>query len=297
MGKTMGRTMIWAVAAVLGLATAFAPRMAAQGNQPLGPTDSDLYCAGYFTQRPMDTGMMILASEDGGSKNEYADHDIIYLSRGQGAAPGTELMVVRPIRDLNPRESFPGQRKMMMGLGTLYAEIARIQIRVANEGSLTAEVTHACEPALAGDLVVPSTPRSAPAYRYPKLVDRFAPSSGKPVGRLVAAKELAQSLGEGNVVYVNLGSLQGAQVGTYLRVFRSPMQTIDDPLESAMREYMTTGMGDQRVGRKLTRADLASLPRNVLGEVMVISVEEGSSSGIITFSREEIAVGDMVEIE
>lgn len=297
MGKTMGRTMIWAVAAMLGLAMAFPPQMAGQGNQTLRPADSDLYCAGYFTQRPMDTGMTILASEDGGSKNEYADHDIIYLTRGQGAAPGSEFMVVRPIYDTNPRESYPGQKKMIMGLGTLYAEIARIQIRVANEGSLTAEVTHACEPALAGDLVVPLTPRSAPAYRFPKLVDRFAPSSGKPTGRVVAAKELAQSVGEGNIVYVNLGSAQGAQVGAYLRVFRTPAQMSDDPLETAMRKYLTTGMGGQAVGRKLTPADVASLPRTVLGSVMLIAVEEGSSTGIITFSREELAIGDMVEME
>lgn len=297
MGRTMGRTMIWAVTGVLGLTMAFPPRMAGQGDQTLRPSDSDLYCAGYFTHRAMDTGMTILASEDGGSKNEFADHDIIYLTRGQGAAPGAEFMVVRPIRDTNPRDSYPGQKKMMLGLGTLYAEIARIQVRVANEGSLTAEITHACESALAGDLVVPLTPRSAPAYRYPKLVDRFAPSSGKPTGVVVAAKELAQSVGEGNVVYLNLGSAQGAQVGTYLRVFRTPTQMSYDPLESAMREYITAGMGGQKAGRKLTVADVASLPRNVLGEIMVISVEEGSSSGIITFSREEIAIGDQVEME
>ena len=289
--------MIWAVAAVLGLAMAFPPRMAGQGNQTLRPTDSDLYCAGYFAQSPIDTDMTILASEDGGSKNEYVDRDIIYLTRGQGAAPGTELMVVRAVNDPNPRESFLGQRKMLMELGTLYAEVARIQIRVANEGSLTAEVTHACEPALAGDLVVPLTTRSAPAYRFPKLLDSFAPSSGKPTGRLVAAKELAQTVGEGNVVYVDLGSTQGAQVGSYLRVFRTPLALSEDPLEAAMREYMTEGMGGEQVGRKLTRADLANLPRKVLGSVMLIAVEEGSSTGIVTFSREEIVVGDMVEME
>jgi hypothetical protein len=289
--------MTWAVAAVLGLAMAFPGQMAGQGNQALRPTDSDLYCAGYFTQGPVDTSMTILGSEDGGLKNEFVDHDIIYLTRGQGAAPGTEFMVVREVRDLNPRESFPGQKKMLMSLGTLYAEVARIQIRVANEGSLTAEVTHACDPALAGDLVVPLRQRSAPAYRMPKLVDRFAPSSGKPTGMVVAAKEWAQSLGEGQIVYLNVGSLQGAQVGTYMRVFRTATARSQDPFEAASREYMTVGMGDQRVGRKLTPADVASLPRNVLGEVMVISVEEGSSTGIITFSREEITIGDMVEIE
>ena len=113
----------------------------------------------------------------------------------------------------------------------------------------------------------------------------------------MVAKELVQSIGEGNVVYVNLGRLQGAQVGSYLRVFRTPAQMSDDPLETAMRKYLTTGMGGQEVGRKLTPADVASLPRNVLGSIMLIAVEEGSSTGIITFSREELAIGDMVEME
>jgi hypothetical protein len=56
-------------------------------------------------------------------------------------------------------------------------------------------------------------------------------------------------------------------------------------------------MGGQQAGRRLTRAELASLPRSVLGEIMLISVEEDSASGIVTFSREDIVLGDMVEIE
>ena len=293
----MGRTMIWAAAAVFGLATAFPAPMAGQGSQAPGPTDSDLYCAGYFTQRALGTGMEVLGGEDGGFKNEFGDRDIIYLTRGQGAAPGTQFMVVRPVYDYNSLESYPGQKEMMRGLGKLYADIARIQIRVVHEGSLTAEVMHACEPVLANDIVVPLTPRSAPAYRLPKLVDRFAPSSGLPTGVVVAAKELDQNVGEGKVVYVNLGTAQGLQVGSYLRVFRTALAKSQDPFEQAAREYMTEAMGGQQVGRRLTRAELASLPRSVLGEIMLIAVEEGSSSGIITFSREEITLGDMVEIE
>lgn len=282
-----------AVAAVLGLAMAFPQPMAGQG---VGPTDSDLYCAGFISPRPIETSMTVLANEDGGMKNELVDRDIIYLSRGQGATPGTEFMVVRPLVDANPRESFPGQRKIMMGLGMLYGEIARIQIRVANEGSLTAEVTHACESVVAGDLVVPLRSRSAPAYRLPKVVDEFAPWSGKPTGVVVAAKELAQSVGEGNIVYVNLGGAQGVQVGTYLRVFRTPMAKAEDPFEMAAREYPTEVMR-QAGGQKLTPAELASLPRDVLGEIMVIAAQDASATGIVTFSREEIELGDMVEIE
>ena len=289
----MGRTGFGVICLAIGLAVAFPARMAAQA---AAPTDTDLYCAGFFTPRSMDAAMSVLGGEDGGLKHEFSDRDIIYLTRGQGAGPGSQFMVVRPIRDVNVRESFPGQRQIMMRLGTLYSEVARIQVRIVHEGSLTAEIVRACEPIVAGDLAIPLTPRSAPAYRSPKVADRFAPASGKPTGTVVASREFQQNVGEGKIVYLNLGRSQGAQVGSYLRVFRTASDRSQDPFEQAAREYATESMG-QKMGRQLTRAEVASLPRVVLGEVMLLAVEEGSSTGIVTFSREEIYLGDQVELE
>ena len=288
----MGRIGGVVISLAIGLALAFPAWLAAQG----APTEADLYCAGFITPRSMDAGMSVLGSEDGGFKNEYGDRDIIYLSRGQGATPGNQFIVVRPIRDTNPRESFPGQRQMMIQLGTLYSEIARIQVRIVHEASLTAEVVDSCEPIVAGDLAIPLTPRSAPAYRMPKVTDRFAPSSGKPTGVVVAAREFQQNVGEGHIVYLNLGRNQGAQVGSYVRVFRTALSRNQNPFEQAAREYLTTSMG-QQMGRQLTRAELAGLPRTVLGEVILLAVEDASSTGIVTFSGEEISLGDQVELE
>lgn len=289
----MGRIGFGVMCLAVGLAAALPARIAAQGP---APTEWDLYCAGFFTRRPMDAGLSVLGSEDGGFKNEYGDGDILYLSRGPGAAPGSQFVVIRPIRDTNPYESFPGQRLLTRQLGTLYSEIARIQVRIAHEASLTAEVTHSCEPIVAGDLAIPLTPRSAPAYRIPKVADRFAPSSGKPTGLLVAAREYQQNVGEGQIVYLNLGRNQGAQVGSYVRVFRSAMSRTRDPFEQAARKYLTESMG-QQMGRQLTPAEIAGLPRTVLGEVMLLAVEDDSAAGIITFSREELSLGDQVELE
>lgn len=289
----MGRIGFGLVCLAVGLATATPGRIAAQGP---APTEWDLYCAGFFTHRPIDAGMRVMGGEDGGFKNEYGDGDIIYLSRGAGAAPGSQFVVIRAIRDPNPYESFPGQRLLARQLGTLYSEIARIQVRIAHEASLTAEVTQSCEPIVAGDLAIPLTPRSAPPYRTPKVTDRFAPSSGKPTGILVAAREYQQNVGEGQTVYLNLGRNQGAQVGSYVRIFRTAMSRTRDPFEQAAREYPTESMG-QQMGRRLTRAEIAGLPRTVLGEVMLLAVEDDSATGIITFSREEIFLGDQVELE
>jgi len=55
----------------------------------------------------MDAGMSVLGSEDGGFKNEYGDGDLIYLSRGQGATPGSQFVVARPIRTEYPVDRTP----------------------------------------------------------------------------------------------------------------------------------------------------------------------------------------------
>lgn len=295
------------VAVSLGLALALPSWIAAQGTRPpmaasaaaqmgRAPTESDIYCAGFFAPRSLEADMTVLGSEDGGFKNEFADRDFVYLSKGKATAPGGQYMLVRPVKDINPKESFPGQRQFVQRLGTLYAEIARIQVRVVQEGSAAAEVMHACEPVVAGDLAIPLAARPAPPYHSPKVVERFAPSSGKSTGVVVLAKEFRQILGDGQIVYLNVGKKQGAEVGSYLRVFRSYLSMDRDVFQQMNREYLTEVMG-QRLGRKLTRSERASLPRTVLGEVLLLSVGEDSSTGIITFSREEISPGDELELE
>ena len=298
----MGRTSVWVVLIALGVVAVFPPRIEGQqggtaaSQMGRAPTETDIYCAGFFTHRSLGADMTVLGSEDGGFKNEYGDRDFIYLSKGQAASPGGQYMLVRAMKDTNPRDSFPGQRLMAAQLGTLYAEIARIQVRIVHEGSLTAEILHACEPAVAGDIAIPLTARPAPAFHSPKVVDRFAPSSGKATGVVVLGKEFRQNLGEGHIVYLNLGRSQGAQVGGYVRVFRSALSKERDPFELATQKYATDIAG-QSMGRPLTRAERAALPRTVVGEVLLLSVEDDSSAGIITFSREEINPGDEVEFE
>lgn len=289
----------------LGLVLAYPLWLAAQGaqspraSQPAeGPTDSDIYCAGFFTRRAPDLGIRVLGSESGGLKNEHADRDVIYLSKGTGtaSAPGAEFLLVRPVRDVNPREAFAGQGRLLSEMGTQYAEVARIRVVALHEGSMSAEVVHACEGVVGGDLAIPVPPRPALRYRASKAVDRYAPSSGKPTGVVVAAKDFQVGVGEGDIVYLNVGKNQGAAVGQYARVFRGYEAGYDSVFQQMARNY-PTDIGGVPVGRKLTTAERATLPRTVMGEVLLLSVEDNSSTGIVTFSRAEISPGDPAELE
>ncbi|MBI1955085.1 MAG: hypothetical protein HYS38_01685 [Acidobacteria bacterium] len=303
----MGQKRFW-VPLCLGLMVGFSGALWAQQASPQGeaataqrgqaPTDSDIYCAGFFARQPIAPNLVVLSNEDGGFKNEYVDRDIIYLNKGKQAisAPGGQYILVRPVKDVNPVEFFKGQRQRISQLGTLYAEVGRIQVRIVHEASATAEVLKTCEPILAGDIAIPFASRPAPPYRAEKMMDHFAPASGKATAMVVAAKDFQSTLGEGNIVYLNVGKNQGAQVGSYLRIFRSYAAADQDAFQQAARNYPTEIMGVPE-GRKLTPAEVASLPRKVLGEIILLSVEEGSSTGIITFAREDVSPGDAAELE
>jgi len=263
------------------------------------PSDSDIYCAGFFTQRAMN-GLKVLSSEEAGLKNEFGAGDYVYLDHGRDAitSPGGQYMLLRPVRDLNRQEAFKGQKNIVAALGTLYAQIARIEVAMLHDHSATAKILTSCESAHAGDIAVPLEPQTAHPYRSPKMTARFAEPSGAVAGMIAAAKDFDQQVGEGRIIYLNLGTSQGLQPGSYLRIVRSYLSTADTDLGRASAEFLPesayTGMGDSR---KLTRAEQQTLPREVLGEAMVLSAEDGSATAIITYSRAEVVVGDQVELE
>jgi hypothetical protein len=205
-------------------------------------------------------------------------------------------MVVRAVTDVNRREAFKGQHDMLAGLGTLYDRVARIEVQVLHEKTSTAKVLSSCQPALAGDIAIPWNVQAASAYKVPRMTDRFAPSSGKATGLIASAKDFDQWLGEGKIVYLNLGTSAGLQTGSYLRVVRPYLQGANAAFGKAASNYLTELTGTS-VGKRLTPEEVASFPREVVGEVMVLSAEEGSATGIITYSRWEVSVGDAVEIE
>jgi hypothetical protein len=263
------------------------------------PGDSDLYCAGFFTRRVMN-GLKVLSSEEAGLKNEFGAGDYVYLDHGREAitAPGSQYMLLRPMHDINRQEAFKGQKEIVAGLGTLYAQIARIEVAMLHDRSATARIVTSCEPALAGDIAVPLQPQTAHPYRSPKMTARFPEPSGGVAGVIAAAKDFDQQAGEGRIIYLNLGTSQGLQPGSYLRIVRSYLSTTDADLGHAASEFLAesadTGMSDSR---QLARAEQQALPREVLGEAMVLSAEDGSATAIITFSRAEVVVGDQVELE
>src|SRR5262249_9995533 len=170
------------------LGTAFVCAGPARLSAQKAPTQAEVNCAGFFAKKPLDTSLMVVASEEVGYKNEFTATDYVYLNKGGDAIKGDggQYLIVRPVRDVNREEMFPGQQKMVAGLGTLYAEIGRVEIAQVHERSTTAHIIYSCGTMNAGDIAVPYSVEPIADYKPSKFTDRWAAPSGKTAGLIVA---------------------------------------------------------------------------------------------------------------
>jgi hypothetical protein len=177
--------------------------------------------------------------------------------------------VIREARPVN----HPGTEDV---LGTYVRRLGKVRVIAVQENTSTAAITESCSDMMMSDELVPWVDipirrrRSMPAFeRY-----NVEPSGGEQ-GYIVAFKDDDNSLGwhrrgdmglnvvgAGHVVYVDLGEETGIAPGDVMSIFRPN--------------------GD--------------LPRLMLGQAVILTVEDGTSTAKVTYSVKEIYPGDRVEI-
>jgi len=268
----------------------------AQAQQPARvPSESDLYCSGIATDQPIPTDTYLISGENSRYKVAFRQGDYVYINRGadQGVKVGDVFEVVRPVTDaLSPTPWFKWQHQLMKAMGTTYADAGQIRvIRVLAKTSI-AEIKLTCDLFQRGDIVRPFAPRPAPAFHDASTFDPFAPPSGKKTAMVVTTKSFGAIAGKGTIVYVNLGSAQGVQPGDYFRVYRYQGTHNDAIYQEPNTAYKMYGYGSTPVAYEWN-----DIPRQVLGEGLVLRTGPNSATVLLTTCREEIYDGDYVEIE
>lgn len=269
----------------------------AQGASPRIPVYNTLYCSGFITDRDLQD-LTVLTGEEG-MKNEFVPGDVLYLNRGTKwvVNPGGEYMMLRRMVDVNNVEIFPGQRKLLKELGTLYAEVGRIRVNIINDRSVTAQVLQACESISVGDIAIPFDVKPAPELRPSTTFDRFAPPSGKGDGMIVAAKDFGMILRKGDIGYMDIGSREGVTIGQYYRIYRPFQGSPYLDLYKRYRNNVPEKINGMLLNVRLTPEQMKGLPRDVVGEAVVLHVEGRSATLLVTFSVRDIVVGDYIELE
>jgi hypothetical protein len=257
-------------------------------------TFSTVYCSGFVSDQKVPDATRLVSGEQSSDKLTFAHGDYVYINRGmdKGVRVGDRYSVVRPESDALKVEWFKWQDKLLKAMGTHYLDAGQLRVVVVQPKVAIAEVTLSCDYMQRGDIVLPYQERPDPVFKDPSAFDHFAPVSGKPVAMIVESKDYQQSAGRGNTVYVNLGTNKGVKVGDYFRVFRYQGSLAE--LAPQTKGYQDNIYG---FGSSPGRYTWNDLPREVLGEGIVINVSRNSSTVLITYSSIAMYTGDYVEIE
>ena len=267
---------------------------AAQSAAPTQTNFSTVYCSGFVTDQKVPDGTRLVSSEQSDVKIIYGRGDVVTINRGQdkGVRVGDRYSVVRPESDIAGISWFKWQAKLMKAMGSHYVDAGQLRIVNVQAKTASAEVTLSCDYMQRGDIVLPFQERPEPTFKDAGTFDHFAPVSGKPVAMVVNSKDYQQSAGQGNTVFVNLGTEKGVKVGDYFRVFRYQGTLAELAPETKDFQYKLYGFGSSP-----GRYTWNDLPREVLGEGLVINVSRNSSTVFLTYSSADIYAGDYVEIE
>ena len=254
---------------------------------------ADVYCSGMYSKEGMPRDTYIISGEESDIKITFGQGQWVYINRGSsgGVKVGDEFLVSRPEKDTGGISWFAWQWKLKQAMGTLWKDVGRLKVIHVEANTSIAEVVFTCDMMQRGDYLRPFAERSAPVIQ-PGAVDPFAPSSGKTTGMVVTAKNWQVMVGPYEVFYLNLGSAQGVKEGDVVRIFRHPgtrQEMLYRPYGAAYTSY---GFGSTPV-----RYTWKDLPREILGEGVVLRSSENSSTVLVTKVLREIFLGDYVEIK
>lgn len=255
---------------------------------------STVNCSGFVTDQKVPDEIRLVSGEQSNYKITFARGDYVHINRGQdkGVRVGDRFSVVRPDKDPTDVPWFKWQEKLLKAMGTPYMDAGQVRVVDVQPKVSIAQVIFSCGYMQRGDILQPYQDRPAPPYKDPAAFDHFAPVSGKPVAMVVAGKDYGQLFGKLSAVYVNLGTNQGVKVGDYLRIFRYQGSMAETVPQTKGYQYFMYGFGSAPI-----RYEWNDLPREILGEGIVINVNRNSSTMIITFNSIEVYAGDYIEIE
>lgn len=290
---TNSRYHVLSLGLKLGLVIGLSVASVSAQRIPNAPTRADMYCSGVALDQAPPNDSYVISGEDSTYKNTFHQGDYVYINRGgdQGVKVGDEFEVIRPSSDMMPNKWFKWQESLSKAMGILYSDIGILRVVQVEAKTSITELAHSCDLMQRGDIVRPLTARTAPQFHNIKF-DPFAAPSGKKTAMVVYGKSYTNAYGLGKIVYVNLGSGQGVQVGDYFRVFRYQGTADEAVYQDPKAAYQAYGQGSTPVAYQWN-----DLPRQVLGEGIVLRAGPNASTILLTTAREEIFAGDYVELE
>jgi hypothetical protein len=283
-------------------------------------SSNELYCGGFIQYAPAPNKVQIIGGEEEQEQRVYSQGDYVYINAGsnQGVAVGQEFSVVRP------RGQFTSDFTKKKGwLGVYTQELGRLRVVDVKERVSVARVAFSCEMMLLGDLLRAANERAAPYVRNEVELNRFADPTGKQKGRIVLSRDGREAPTVNDIIYIDLGTEDNIKPGDYFTIYR-PLGTGNvtrfrdeevTPAASAgfeserykggkfsnkaqrVQDPNNTGVYGPMVTTPDVKRNRPPMPRKIVGELVVLSVQQRTATAIITRVAQEVHTGDFVELQ
>ena len=268
----------------------------------------DLYCSGFITTREISPDLNVMAKYPVTESVIATEADYIYLNQGSNAGieTGEVFTAVRATRDVSsPQVRRLGRYAPVGKLGKHYLEMGQLQTVMVQPGFSMARVVHSCGGIEVGDTIVGFQEIDFPELPSGRPFSSTMPSTGKTTGTIAISRDTLSNSGslifggttvvpgvgssrlgplsggvvaDGQIVYIDLGSRDEVQTGDIFLIYRllntnSPVFRLSDEAKA-----------------------LLAGQREVIGELVVLKVEELSATALITYAARGVSVGDFVEL-
>jgi outer membrane protein OmpA-like peptidoglycan-associated protein len=261
--------------------------------QVRSPNYDHIYCSGVYSTTAVPYDTYVVSGEDSRRNTTWSQGEYVYLNAGaaQGVKVGDEYAVLRPEKYKQKPKWFNSEPWLRRAMGWYWKDIGKLRVVVTESDRSVAQIVFSCDWLQRGDYVRPWADRATPRLKRAKF-NRFAPATGRGAGMVVNAKHEGAQAGTNDVIYVNAGSNQGVKVGDYFRVFRYQGGTNETAYLNWRYAHSTWEFGKTPRAYKWDQ-----IPREVLGEGVVLRTGENSSTVLLTYAIREVYAGDFVELE
>jgi hypothetical protein len=232
----------------------------------------------------------------------FTERDIVFLNKGleAGMKEGAVYSIVRPMGVM----THPFNKKKQ--LGYYVKEVGTLKVTAVQGATSTAVITESCDAVWMSDVLVP-VGENQPGSNEGKPA--VAANSDPIKGQIVMAQAFHDYAGSNDIVYVDIGSKQGAQAGDSFVIWRTvgPSEGLVHSRDD--RIYVTRDRdfssdryhgGDYAISAPRQSHDEVllsrpTMPRKEVGKLVLLRVDGTTSVAKIVSAREEINVGDHVE--
>lgn len=250
---------------------------------------SDMMCSGYILPKEWQSEMFIYAAEEE-HKEAQATGDIMYMNKGieDGVKAGDKFYVVH--QENKVKHPVTGKK-----VGYYVRKMAVAQVMVVQANTATIEIVDGCGDVHVGYDLITYSELTSPKRRDTGLERYGVEDNGNVTGHVVYLGPEKLAVGVGDIVYLDLGQADGVDVGDYLMVYRDDV-TYQKPNEAGMTRIRWKNKSSIAAldMRKLHKGE--EIPRKMLGEVIILAMNDDTATAKVMYSWREIYPGDQIQL-